>query len=323
VLSRCQSILCFHVVNVELGLLVAANISRKEVGVFQWQKQFSGAGAGAGEEMKIVRSYSFGSRTGFHFNFTDETGNCVSGWLAFSEMRPHHVLVTDVGNHLVHVLDVVGRAHAGYVFDPEALVHCPRGVASKRDLVAVSSWVDRRDHHAAVSIYQGHSNDVSHWCLLWRMACPSAQPAALKFSQDGSFLVVSECTRNKPLTLINLLARRKVGVVCPPSSAGLVFDLLQCGTGWLVSCTDGLWFCRTLTDEDGAVAAELVSPSASSSCALVPGMMFVARWGFDKGGAYVAPVPSVVSMALMSDCRVQWMAAVYRSFSRALTAMLS
>ena len=70
------------------------------------------------------------------FDFTRSSGSGVSGYLAFtppttttsgssSGARPL-LLVTDAGHDAVHVVDVVGRTHAGYLASPGSIAG-PRG----------------------------------------------------------------------------------------------------------------------------------------------------------------------------------------------------
>jgi hypothetical protein len=67
-----------------------------------------------------------------------------SGWMAFTGPATVRLLVvTDAGHDAVHVIDVAGRAHVGYVAAPGAIAG-PRGVAARGSLVAVSAW--KRDN---------------------------------------------------------------------------------------------------------------------------------------------------------------------------------
>jgi hypothetical protein len=69
-------------------------------------------------------------------NFEDEAG--FSGHLAFSgPATARLLLVTDAGHDVVHVIDVVGRVHVGYVAAPGTIAG-PRGITTRGSLVAVS-----------------------------------------------------------------------------------------------------------------------------------------------------------------------------------------
>ncbi len=71
-------------------------------------------------------------------NFEDEAG--FSGHLAFSgPATARLLLVTDAGHDVVHVIDVVGRVHVGYVAAPGTIAGL-RGISTRGSLrlVAVS-----------------------------------------------------------------------------------------------------------------------------------------------------------------------------------------
>jgi hypothetical protein len=90
------------------------------------------------------------------FQFTKDVYS--SGYLAFTasdnspsgSARPM-LLVTDAGQDAVHVVDVVGQTHAGYLAPPGSIAG-PRGVAASgtSPLVAVSAW--KRNGHAVTVI---------------------------------------------------------------------------------------------------------------------------------------------------------------------------
>ena len=64
------------------------------------------------------------------------------GYLAFTDHSGTSsplLLATDAGQDAVHVIDVVGRTHVGYVAPP-GMIPGPWGVAAKGHRVAVSAW---------------------------------------------------------------------------------------------------------------------------------------------------------------------------------------
>ncbi len=126
-----------------------------------------GASVGGGGRLRLVCTLGgAGSVAPMRFKFEDGTG--YSGYLAFtppttasrdSDSTHPLLLVTDHGHDAVHVVDVVGRTHAGYVASPGSIAG-PRGVAATSSsdgtvLVAVSAWKDsgRGDH--VVVVYRG------------------------------------------------------------------------------------------------------------------------------------------------------------------------
>ncbi len=74
----------------------------------------------AGTEVRsgLVRVCALGGASTpapMQFKFGTE-GRYSSGWLAFTgPPNSYHLLVTDAGHNAVHVIDVAGRVHVGYV----------------------------------------------------------------------------------------------------------------------------------------------------------------------------------------------------------------
>ncbi len=139
------------------------------------------------------------------FKFFDERYN-GSGSLAFtppttattggtssSSARPL-LLVTDAGHDAVHLVDVVGRSHAGYLAAPGSIAG-PRGVAASwaSPLVAISAWKEMRSGDHVVVMYRGSG-------AVWEAvrvigggfggpgSCDGqlSMPLGLRFSGDGS-----------------------------------------------------------------------------------------------------------------------------------------
>ena len=78
-----------------------------------------------------------------------------SGCLAFTGPATSRVLlVTDAGNSAVHVIDVAGRVHVGYVAAPGTIAG-PRGVATRGSLVAVSAWKRGGSGDHVVQLFEG------------------------------------------------------------------------------------------------------------------------------------------------------------------------
>jgi hypothetical protein len=85
-----------------------------------------GAGAGAGLARVCILGGA-GSPATMQFEFHDGS---LSGCLAFTGPPTSRLLlVTDAGHDAVHVIDVAGRAHVGYVAAPGTIAG-PRGVAA-------------------------------------------------------------------------------------------------------------------------------------------------------------------------------------------------
>ena len=141
-----------------LGLLVTSNKNTLSVwgvpdgasasgggGASGWAGASAGAGARGGGLRLVCTLGGAGSAAPMQFKFAD---GYYSGYLAFtttttsgssSSARPL-LLVTDAGHLAVHLVDVVGGTHAGYVAAPGSIAG-PRGVAASgvSPLAAVSA----------------------------------------------------------------------------------------------------------------------------------------------------------------------------------------
>ncbi len=219
-----------------------------------------------------------------------------SGWMAFTGPATSRLLlVTDAGHDAVHVIDVAGRVHVGYVAAPGTLAR-PRGVAARGSLVAVSAWKkhDRGDH--VVRVFEGSgamwtavrvvaggfgrpgSADGQLWC-----------PFGLRFTCDGTGLVVAEWSTDRVSVF-----RVEDGSFARHVATGLNFpmDVEECEGGRLVACwgshtigfvggdVDGGCVVRARLGDWGRGDGEFINPSA---LALVPGLGLVVR-EYDNGG---------------------------------------
>jgi hypothetical protein len=64
------------------------------------------------------------------------------------------LLLTDAGHDAVHVIDVAGRLHVGYVAAPGTIAGL-RGVATRGSLVAVSAWKSFWQGNHVVRVFEG------------------------------------------------------------------------------------------------------------------------------------------------------------------------
>ena len=123
-----------------LGLLVASNSDDNTLCVFPLSHAVLTAmsdGAMGG----LVKECTLGgpdSPAPMQFKFSD---GFSSGGMAFTGPATSRLLLlTDAGHNAVHIIDVAGRAHMGYVAAP-GTISGPRGVAARGSLVvAVSAW---------------------------------------------------------------------------------------------------------------------------------------------------------------------------------------
>jgi hypothetical protein len=271
------------------------------------------------------------------FKFRDDSHYASgSGYLAFTtatatstmgdgsiNTRPL-LLVTDAGHDAVHLVDVVGRAHAGYVASPGSIAG-PRGVAASgaSPLVAVSAWKKGGSGDHVVVVYQGTGGGA------WEVARvigggfggPGSRdgqlhkPVGLRFSGDGSGICVADFHNNRA-SMFRVSDGGFVEHFVTGLTEGGPIDVEEAGDGWLVACS------RTHTvelvvywipdDDDGwlNLGGDLSRPVA---LAVVPGLGLVVREYGNGGRLQVFATPDAMAMASMSPARVSWMCAVARA----------
>ncbi len=313
-----------------LGLLVTSNDKGNSLSVFSLPHSSGagpGAGAGCGAGLVLVCTLGGASSPApMQFKFWD--GNGPSGWMAFSgptTSRP--LLVTDAGHNAVHVIDVAGRVHVGYVAAPGTITG-PRGVAARGSLVAVSAWkkADSGDH--VVRVFEGSG---ASWTavrvLVGGFETPGRAdgqlnaPYGLRFSGDGTGLAVADAGNDR-VSLFRVgdgsFVRHFATGLCRP------WEVEEYEGGWLVASAHS----GTIEFVDGGVGggggAGLVrlgsvgrGPGDSgefslpSALALVPGLGLVVR-EFGRGRLQFFKTPDAIAMSSMSAVRVGWMAAVAR-----------
>ena len=181
-----------------LGLLATSAANTNLVNVFSLPcssglgaSAGAGAAAGAAASGGLTLVCTLGSAftpAPMQFHFHD--GVSASGCLAFTGPATSRLLlVTDAGHGAVHVVDVNGRLHMGYVAAPGAVAG-PRGVAARGSLVAVSAWRASESGTGVVHLFEGSG---ASWSAVRVVAGGSDQltrPFGLRFTKDGSGLVV-------------------------------------------------------------------------------------------------------------------------------------
>ncbi len=167
-----------------LGLLVTSDDKKNTLSVWDLGGGASVGGASGGAGAPGVGGASAGGSGGdgglrlvctlggpstarsaapMQFQFWDGQGS--SGYLSFilpattsldSSSAHPLLLVTDAGADAVHLVDVVGRSHAGYLACPGSIAG-PRGVAASEasPLVAVSAWKRESLCNHVVMVYRG------------------------------------------------------------------------------------------------------------------------------------------------------------------------
>ncbi len=270
-----------------LGLLVTSDAKDNTLSVFALPRSSGaggGAGAGAGAGLALVCSLGGASSPApMQFKFDDDY---VSGWMAFTGPATCRLLLlTDAGHDAVHVIDVAGRVHAGYVAAPGTIAG-PRGVAARGSLVAVSAWrkVDSGDH--VVCVFEGSG---AMWTAVRVVGCGFGGPGSadgqlkmpfgLRFSGDGTGLAVADAGNRRVSVFrvedVSFARHVATGLYGP-------YDVEECEGGWLVACSGsrtiefvgGGGVGRARLGKWGSGDGEFSYPTA---LALVPGLGLVVR----------------------------------------------
>ena len=101
-----------------LGLLVTSNYRDNTLSVFALPAVGASASASAAGLPLVCTLGGATSRAPMQFMLDDGNG-FSSGWMAFTGPATSRLLLlTDAGHDAVHIIDVVGRTHVGYVAAP-------------------------------------------------------------------------------------------------------------------------------------------------------------------------------------------------------------
>jgi hypothetical protein len=291
-----------------LGLLVTSNGNDNTLSVFALPRSSgggagAGAGAGAGTCLSGVIKSLFtgaglvlvctlgGPSSPAPMQFDLKSGDGHSGWMTFTGPATSRLLLlTDAGQDAVHVIDVAGRTHVGYVAAPGTIAG-PRGVAARASLVAVSAWemCSRGDH--VVRLFEGSGSSWTPARLVaggfGGVGIADGQlyrPSGLRFTGDGTGLVVADYSNNRVS-----MFRVEDGSFVRHVATGLSepHDVEECDGGWLVACNDsdtiefvggggvdGGGVGRATVGEYGSRDGQFMFPAA---LALVPGLGLVVR----------------------------------------------
>jgi hypothetical protein len=260
--------------------------------------------------------------------------NSHSGRMAFTGPATSPLLLlTDAGHDAVHVLDVAGQAHVGYVAAPGAIVG-PRGVATRGSLpglpgslVAISAWKGEDSDDHVVRLFAGGG---ARWKAVRVVAGGFGGPGSaagqlrapygLRFSGDGIGLAVADAGNGRVSVF-----RVEDGSFVRHIATGLSrpYDVEEYEGGWLVACRDshtiefvgrgfhcgGVGGARLGKRGTGGLGhGDFMLPTA---LALVQGLALVVR-EYGSVRLQFFATPGAIAMSTMSAARVGWMVAVAR-----------
>jgi hypothetical protein len=322
-----------------LGVLVTSDQDKNTLSV--WSIPECGQGGG----LKLVCTLGGAESAApmqFHFKVP---GLSTSGYLAFttaaSDGSSHPLLVVaDGGNDAVHIVDVVGRTHAGYVAAPGTIAG-PRGVAASASttssaLVAVSAWKEHGSGDHVVILYK--SNSGTEWEVeriigggFGRPGTRDGQlqwPFGLRFNRDGSVICVADHWNDR----VSVFRVGDGGFVRHiPTQRTYPADVEELEGGWLVAyvASNSVQFVGDSDDSDGdgrggcgrhslgkagggygVGDGEFYWPAA---LATVPGLGLVVRDSGNERLQVFATPDTIAMLTNMSGIRIAWMSAVARA----------
>jgi hypothetical protein len=279
-----------------LPMLVTSNRDRNSLTLFSLPKGASadaasagggscGSGGGGGSG-GLTRVYTLGGTSSPPMQFKFSEGG---GRLAFmGPASTRLLLLTDAGLDAVHVIDIVGRVHVGYLAPP-GLIEGPRGVAARGSLVAVSAFISGDSGCHVVHLFEGSG---TNWRPLRKIGdlfrSPGGAdgqlctPSGLRFTGDGAGLVLAD-TGNNRLSLFRVADGSFVRHIAEDLSDPR--DVEECEGGWLLACYeahvefvgvggDGVHTVRARLGTQGTGVGHFAGPTA---LALVPGLGLVVR----------------------------------------------
>ena len=318
-----------------LGLLVTSDDEEDTLTVLTLPSSVSSTTGGAASGPALVCTLGGASSPApMQFEFNGPGSNGSSGLMAFSGPATCRLLLlADVGHDAVHVIDVVGRVHVGYVAAPGTIAG-PRGVAARGSLVAVSAWKKGGSGEHAVRMFEGSG---AMWTAVravggsfggpgsadGQLSCPRG----LRFTGDGTELAVADYDNNRVS-----MFRVEDGSFARHVATDLTcaFDVEECEEGWLVAC----WGSGTIEfvggggggrgggggggggGGDGVGRTRLCLLRLPSALALVPDLgLVVLDYHGGNGRVQFFATPDAIAMSSMSPHRVAWMVAVARGTS--------
>ena len=302
-----------------VGLAVTSNSRDNTLTVFTLPQSISTPSV---TDTGLALMYTLGGASSpapMQFQFVG--GDGFSGMMAFTGPATSHLLLlTDAGHDAVHVIDVAGRAHAGYVAAPGTIAG-PRGVAARGNLAAVSAWKKGGSGDRVVRVFEGSG---ARWSAIRELAGGFGGPGiaggqlhapyGLRFSGDGTGLAVADAGNGRVSVFRvedeSFVRHVATGLDCP-------YDVEECQGGWLVACLSShtIEFVGGDLGGDGGGRARLGMGGNDfhfpSALALVHGVGLVVR-ELGNTRLQIFATPDAIAMSSMSAVRVGWMVAVAR-----------
>lgn len=235
--------------------------------------------------------------------------NCYSsGYLAFTGCAAtgRYLVVTDAGLHAVHVIDVVHKAHVGYVAAPLSICF-PMALAARKSQVAV---IAQKHYASDIRIIRLFEGSGAVWTVVREMSSTYWFGArGLRFTADGTNLVVA----NPWVGRVSLYRSDGSFVRHVVKGLGYPLDVEEWDNGWLVVCGEpSPVFVHG--DGDGTVRPSTHTFATRKSMAVVRGVGVVVRE--HDGRVSVFATYDAIAMGAMSAGRVVWMMAVARGIQK-------
>lgn len=280
----------------------------------------------------------------FEFSHAHETWSSNSGFLSFTpclRSAPRvFLLVTAAAQDTVHVIDVVGQRHAGYLFCLGA-IPSPRGVAvnAASDMVAVSAWKLSDDSRVILYRVRFSVTGVEAAKVvrvigqlpfeppMWTLRSNGLLffPQGLRFTKDGTAICVADGVRDRASVFSVHDGRLMKHLV--PAIRYINGDVEEVEGGWLMSSghsANGVEFVSGDEGDAGAFDAECKAMVRGwfgnccfwKPCALgtMPDLGVVIRmWNQIEVFSTPAMVARWHMWHTMSAIRVAWMTTVVRA----------
>ena len=311
-----------------LGVFVVSTMTDNALHVFKLPE--------LGKSADLELLYTLGNESFPSVSFKFHCGFEESGQMAFTgPPTSRRLLVTDAGNAKVHVIDVVGRVHVGYV-GQDRVIEAPRGIAAWGNLVAFSAQSrlleDRRNMFTEelhkIYLYEGSE---ATWTLIRLVGNYNdtavhqlVSPSRLRFTTDGMGLVVVEPSRHRSAEFRLSVFRVQDGSFVnylATDMHGCATDVEECEGGWLVSYLTYNSGKIEFVGNDGTrrVLVGIEWGDDRTYCpeamAMVPGLGLMVMEAYGCGEVRVFSSYETIAMAGMSAHRVGWMVAVARGIA--------